>query len=251
MDILPVKNFILDTLFPISCLSCNKNDEWFCPECLEKIKLLPEQVCLYCEKDITGSGAVCQNCRAKLLSKNPAIPLDNLIVCASYRENIIPRLVHMYKYNFVRDLSIPLGQIIVKAILKNNLPLPDLIVPVPLHNRRLRWRGFNQSELLADYIGQNLTPGMSIPVLNNFIARTRYTKPQMKIKNYQERQENMKNIFNTAKNAYMRSDIKDKNILLVDDIATTGATMNECGKVLKKHGAKKVMGVVIARQEMD
>jgi predicted amidophosphoribosyltransferase len=190
----------------------------------------------------------------------------------------------MYKYNFVRGLSVPLGQIITEAILKNNLPLPDLVIPIPLHPRRERWRGFNQSELLANHIAENLTPGMSIPVLNNLIIRARYTKPQMKIKNYQERQKNIKDIFSITKypplppgedaqrageDKYINSSseslspkfieekglrrfftIRDKTILLVDDISTTGATLFECGKILKKHGAKKVMGAVIARQEI-
>jgi predicted amidophosphoribosyltransferase len=190
----------------------------------------------------------------------------------------------MYKYNFVRGLSVPLGQIITEAILKNNLPLPDLVIPIPLHPRRERWRGFNQSELLANHIAENLTPGMSIPVLNNLIIRARYTKPQMKIKNYQERQKNIKDIFSITKypplppgedaqrageDKYINSSseslspkfieekglrrfftIRDKTILLVDDISTTGATLFGCGKILKKHGAKKVMGAVIARQEI-
>jgi ComF family protein len=272
-----VENFILDILFPISCLSCGKDDTWLCPECLEKIKLLSAQVCPYCEKNITESGSICPLCKEKFVSKNSAIPLDNLIVAASYRENIIPRLIHTCKYNFVSDLSDPLGKIMIYAILKNNFPLPDLIIPVPLHRRRQRFRGFNQSELLADYIAENLTPGFPIPVLSNFIIRARYTKPQMKIKNYQERQKNIQNIFvaninnktpgvfspfgkgrspegteGFEKQNYLDKDfLKSKTILLVDDVATTGATLFECGKTLKKYGAGKVFGTVIARQEIS
>ncbi|MFA6048074.1 MAG: ComF family protein [Parcubacteria group bacterium] len=248
MIISSIKKLFLDTLFPISCLSCNKDDEWFCHKCLEKIKLLSEQVCPYCEKIITDAGQICVHCKEKFLSKNAIIPLDNLIIATSYRENIVSRLVHTYKYNFVSDLSVPLGKIIIKSILKNNLPLPDLIIPVPLHRRRLRWRGFNQSELLARYLSENLTPGMSIPISDNIIIRNHYTKPQMKIKNYQERQKNLQNAFSFSKTFTFLTSL---NILLVDDIATTGSTLFECGKILKKHGAKKVFGIVIARQEIN
>jgi len=132
--------------------------------------------------------------------------------------------------------------------LKNNLPLPDLILPIPLHPRRLRWRGFNQSELLADHIAQNLTPGFPLPVLSDFIIRTRYTKPQMKIKDYKERQKNIKGIFSLNTRNSLNPKLLDKTILLVDDIATTGATLFECGKMLKQNGAKEVFGTVIARQ---
>ena len=244
---------------------CGQNADWLCSECFNRIKSLPTQLCPYCEKNITDSGSICPYCREKFLSKNAPIPLDNLVVAASYRENAISHLVHMYKYNFVRGLSVPLGQIITEAILKNNLPLPDLIIPVPLHPRRERWRGFNQSELLADHVSQNLTPGMAIPVANNLILRARYTKPQMKIKNYQERQKNIKDIFkinpsrdnggSTSSGRFGRERLNlqtvgNKTILLVDDIATTGSTLFECGKILKKNGAKKVMGAVIARQEV-
>ena len=248
-----INSFILDTLFPISCLNCNKDGIWLCPECLNKIKLLPEQVCPYCEKNITDAGRVCPACKNKFLDKNAVIPLDNLIVASSYKENNISSLVHLYKYNFIRDLSVPLGKLLIKTILKNNLPLPDLIIPVPLHKKRLRWRGFNQSELLANYIGENITPGFPIPVLSDFIIRKKYTRPQMKIKNYKERQKNIEGIFSVGNNNYcsLQDDVARKTILLVDDIATTGSTLFECGKILKKYGAKKVFGLVIARQEVS
>lgn len=243
---LKIKNFLLDTLFPISCLTCGKNDTWLCPECFSKIKLLSAQICPYCEKNTTDKGKICSVCREKFLEKTVTIPLDSLIVTSSYKENNIASLVHLFKYNFVQDLSFPLGKLSIKALLQNNAPLPDLIIPIPLHPRRLRWRGFNQSELLASYISENITPGFSIPVFFDLVKRNRYTKPQMKVKSYQERQKNISNIFEIN----IRSDISGKNILLVDDIATTGATLFECGKVLKQNGAKSVQGLVIARQEM-
>ena len=141
-----------------------------------------------------------------------------------------------------------MGEILLQTVAKNELPVPDLIIPIPLHPRRLRWRGFNQSEKLADFLGKNLTPGFPILVGNNMLTRTKYTVPQMKIGNYQERKRNVSGIFlitDICKQAF-----RDKKILLIDDVATTGATLFEAGKILKENGAKKVFGAVIARQEI-
>ncbi len=240
------QKFILDTLFPITCLSCQKPDIWLCPSCLHKIEILTTQVCPYCEKNITPAGHICLPCKINFLKKNQSPPLDNLLVATSYIKHNIAHLVHLYKYNFVTDLSVPLAQLLIKALLQNNLPLPDLIIPVPLHPRRLRWRGFNQATLLANYTGRNLTPNFPIPVLDNLIIRQKYTPPQMKIKNYHQRKKNIAGIF-TFSTSHQKK-IKDKTILLVDDICTTGSTLLECGKILKKNGARSVFGIVIARQ---
>jgi len=105
---------------------------------------------------------------------------------------------------------------------------------------------------LANYLSANLTPGFSIPVASNLIIRNRYTSPQMKIKNYQKRKKNLEGAFEMAKNGsfHKHKFLENKRLLLVDDIATTGATLFECAKVLKNAGAKEVLALVIARQEM-
>jgi competence protein ComFC len=242
-----LKKFILDTLFPVQCLLCKQDDFWVCPKCLGKIKMLPAQVCPYCEKINIPGGKICPDCKEKFLAKNQVVPVDNLIVAVKYNETGISHIIHLFKYRFVSDLSRPFGKLLVKSLIENNSPVPDLIIPVPLHKRRLRWRGFNQSELLADYISQNLTPGFSIPVASDLIYRKRYTTAQMKIKNYEERKKNIKNAFGTREN--MVYNLNNKNILLIDDIATTGSTFFECGRVLKAAGAGKIYSCVIARQE--
>jgi len=244
--------FILDILFPISCLSCGQGEDWLCNSCYKKIQLVSFQVCPYCESESADSGRICQRCKQKFLSKNNAWPIDSLLVSARYKENQLSKLIHTFKYNFVEDLRVPLGKLATEAILKNNFSLPDLIIPVPLHSRRLRWRGFNQSELLAKYIGENLTPGFNIPVASNLLVRQKYTPPQMKVENYQERMENMSDAFIWASHVPTSgpANLSGKSVLLIDDICTTGATLFECGKVLKQNGAKKVFAAVIARQEI-
>lgn len=239
-----LKKIALDALFPIYCLSCKKEGEWICPECFKKIKVIDLQICPYCEKVIMENGMICQRCKNSFSYKKIAAPLNALLVSAKYKENGLSKIIHLFKYNFVRDLSIPLGKIMVRCFSKNSLPLPDIIIPVPLHPRRLRWRDFNQSELLAKHLSQNLAPGLEIPLGTKVLKRKRLTQPQMKIKNYSERKENLQNAFSIAGS----EEIRGKVILLVDDVCTTGTTLLECAKILKKNGARKVFGAVVARQ---
>ena len=238
--------FILDTLFPITCLLCHKESVWLCPSCVQKITLLSFQVCPYCEKEITTAGRICEKCKKKQFEKNSAPALDALLSATEYRE--ISKLVHLFKYNFVLELGVPLGKLITRSLWQNNLPLPNLIIPVPIHRRKLKWRGFNQAELLALTISQNLTPGIEIPVNANLLYRKKHTKAQMKIKAYKERLANLSDAFALSLGA--KEIISGKRILLIDDIATTGATLLECAKVLKSAGATEVTGAIIARQKI-
>lgn len=242
---LKIKQFTLDVLFPIVCLSCRKDDFWLCPECLEKIPILNFQICPKCEKIISEQGQLCQICKNR--RKKEPFYLDALVSSVKYGENNVSKMIHLFKYNFIPDLSAPLGKILTKGLLKSDLPLPDFIAPVPLHPLRLRFRGFNQANLLAKEISRNLTPGFEIPVLSDLLIRKKHTQPQMKIKKYAERQKNIKNSF--AINPAFLKKIKNKQILLIDDVATTSATLLECAKILKNNGAKKVFAGVIARQE--
>jgi ComF family protein len=241
-----IHHFVLDTLFPINCLGCGQDGIWLCDKCFKKIDLLSFQVCPKCEKTITQSGLVCLACKTNIFPGQENFYLDGLLVTAKYRQSNLDKLIHLFKYNLIEDLHAPLGKLLIEALLKNNFPIPDMIIPVPLHNRRLRWRGFNQAELLARYISQSLTPGLPIPLENGILLRKKYTGPQMHIKKYSERQENLLDAFSVRENTL----IKNKTVLLVDDISTTGSTLLECAKALKKAGAKKVFGIVLARQEM-
>lgn len=111
-----------------------------------------------------------------------------------------------------------------------------LIIPVPLHPKRLRWRGFNQSEKIADIIASNL----QIPIDSTSLKRIKFKTPQAKLKK-EDRIKNISNNFNWHGNK-----LNQQNIILIDDVTTTGATLNECAKVLKANGAKEVWGLVLA-----
>jgi ComF family protein len=171
--------------------------------------------------------------------------LDGLFAASAYRSPIVTESIHIYKYRFIPSLAIPLGSWLAERVTEVGLPLPDMCVPVPLHPRRLRFRGFNQSTLLARTLASALTPGFDMPVLENCLLRTRFTKPQMKTETRGKRLNNLKNAFAFAEESIPL--IQDKTLWLIDDVATTGTTLEECAKVLKKAGAKQVFGIVLAR----
>ena len=246
MKLLPekIENFVLDVLFPIHCLLCGKDGFWVCPKCAGKLNLLPHQFCPYCEKYLSWNGKICTTCEKKYPASKR---LDALLVGTSYQDKDIAQLIHYFKYNFICNLDLPLGEIMLRTFRQNKLPLPEVIIPVPLHRRRLKWRGFNQAALLAGYLSENLAPGMTLEMRNDILVRTRHRKPQKKIKEYKKRQGNLAGIFLIEK----PEAIKKREVLLVDDVATTGSTLFECAKALKKAGAKKVNAIVIARQNFS
>ena len=234
-----IHEFVLDILFPIACISCGREKEWLCEDCFSRVFIQNEQVCGICERVNTPDGRTCQKCKKKN-------SLGAFIVATSYINSSISHAVHLYKYRFVSDLHVQLGNLMIKALQKTDLPLADMIIPVPLHPKRLRWRGFNQSELLAKHVSSNLLPQTNIELEEKILVRKKYTPPQMKISNYQHRKQNMQGAFCVTD----AEKIKNKTILLIDDIATTGSTIFECAQVLKNSGAKEIYAAVIARQEI-
>ncbi len=249
-----IETFFLDILFPIYCLGCGKEGEWICRECFGKINLLKKQACPICGAE-SQTGARCFNCRNKS-------ELDGVISAAVYwniskkagktETGIVKEAIHVFKYRFVHDLADPLSDLIIGQLKNRQLvrkqkeiPFgPDIIenriiIPVPLHHRRLRWRGFNQAELLAESLGKYF----NLPIEKAILIRSKNNIPQVEIKERQARLENIRGAFSCAENPIL----KNKKVILVDDVCTTAGTLSECAKVLKKAGAQEVWGVVVAR----
>jgi ComF family protein len=238
------KFFILDLIFPVFCLGCNREKFLLCKSCQEKIPIKSTQVCPVCEKAITLDGVLCSQCK----SFSDA-PLDQLIVSSDYKNQLLSKMIHYFKYRFIAAFAQPLGQIMLLALEKNKFSIPDFIIPVPLHPRRWRWRGFNQSEMLARFISQNLYMGIEIEVLDKIVIRKKHTPPQMTVKNRQKRRENINNAFAINNEpAYDPNLIRGKKILLVDDVCTTGSTLFECARTIQKLKPKKISAIVLARQ---
>lgn len=171
--------------------------------------------------------------------------LDGLFIARPYRHRLIQKLIFALKYRFIASAADPLAALLAESISHHPLPLPDLIIPVPLHPRRLRFRGFNQAEVLAQKLMQELLPGSPIPVRNDILRRVRFTKPQMKTDSKPERLANLSDAF--AVPLEVAGPLVGKSLWLIDDVATTATTLDECARTLKNAGAKSVWGIVIAR----
>ncbi|HOM68548.1 MAG TPA: phosphoribosyltransferase family protein [Candidatus Paceibacterota bacterium] len=233
-------DFILDLFFPVSCLNCN----------LAKNKLTNPQgyLCLNCFKKIEiNSWAFCPKCNKKLINLQPCQthknnPLKILGAATFYENKLVKKIIWEYKYNFIEPLVDPLNEILKKyylAVFEPELTNKQpLVTFIPLYPARYRWRGFNQSEVLAKKFALDLNLEFY-----ETLKRKKFKKPQMEIKSYQARFENIKNSFEIIK----ANQIKNKDIILIDDISTTGATLIEAAKVLKQNGAKKVYGLVVAK----
>jgi competence protein ComFC len=231
-----LKQKILNILFPIDCAGCGKEDVWLCDDCLLKLPLGRNAGCFFCGKT-DPPGFTCSACAAEHY-------LDGVFVCADYDNRIIAELVKKLKYSFARELGEVLGKIAARYLKKisaeeklGKINLQKFtVLPIPLHKKRLNWRGFNQAEIIARYFSRQL----NLPYQDELI-RVKHKTPQAKLGGV-ERRENIRDCFQCLNN-----NLTNKNILLIDDVATTGSTLDEAARVLKTAGAVKVWGMVIAK----
>lgn len=230
-----IKNFLLDILFPKLCLGCSKEGTYLCEDCLSLIGVLEHQFCPHCQ-NITADGKTCKNCRR-------FTKLNGLYFAASYQNNLAKQLIHQLKYEpyFAKELVKPLANLIIThfSLLDKKPDFSDfMLIPSPVYKKRLKWRGFNQAEEIA----KELSVFLNTPLLNNVLVKTKETLPQIELSGA-EREENIKNAFSCLE----PEKIRGKKILLVDDVYTSGATMEECARLLKTAGAKEVWGAAVAR----
>lgn len=216
--------WIIDLIFPITCLSCGQDGVYLCDKCLAKLPRLPNQLCIVCQKP-APYGKTHPECR----SKNT---VDGSISALPYKDPQIRKLIEVFKYSFVSDLAPILSGLMHESIKAQGLAdyFSDFkIVPIPLHQRRFNWRGFNQAELLAHEIAKPL----NVKIENNLVIRSKFTKPQVKL-TVEERKKNIDNAFELI------GDPANKKILLVDDVITSGSTANEIAKLLKRFHAAEI-----------
>ena len=235
-------NFVLDTVFPKTCLSCGKftvagDFDYICKKCFGGVNPKNTFECIGCKKQ-THLGLTCLFCAKEN-------KIDQLLITTELSDPVVEKMLKTYKYKFVLSMVRPLSVVTrkyIKKLLSKNFNLFEdnpIIIPVPLHKNRLNWRGFNQAGLLAKVISDTY----HISYRGDALRRIIDTKHQADIKSREERLGNIKNNF-AANN---HESLKGKTVILVDDICTTGATLNECANVLKENGAKRVIGFVIAR----
>lgn len=232
--------FLLDLIFPKHCLGCHQYGVYLCDNCFASIPINQKLSCYQCGK-ITDYGKLCLTCKNK---DHPA--LDGLLIATDSGSDLLHQLIYKFKYNFITELSLPLGNILINFLENNQNILSGftkektILIPVPLSRRRLRWRGFNQSQLLA----KEFQKRFGFALEDNVLVRSRHTRPQMEIKDASERRQTIQGAF---KLSLPKEDLKNKILVLVDDIATTVATLEECAKALKPLGPKKIFGFVLCR----
>ena len=161
------------------------------------------------------------------------------------RKSDFEKIIHHLKYSGMKDLGEFLGKHIAGSVQAETLKHKesyDYIIPVPLHKTKVRERGYNQSE----HIVKGVSSALNIPFLFNAVERKRYTKSQTKL-NLKERASNIKDAFSLGKN--YNGELKDKNVILIDDVVTTGATVNDCIRAIKEAGANKIFTVSLAMAE--
>jgi len=153
-------------------------------------------------------------------------------------EGAMRQAIYQLKYHNLRALAAPLAEFLHAYLITNPVPA-DVLVPVPLHQKRLRERGYNQSRLLARELGR-LT---DLPLIDDCLVRQRHTPPQARTSTVAERRSNIADAF-----ACLDHRLREKRVLLIDDVATSGATLDACAAVLKASGAASVWGLVMARE---
>lgn len=237
-----IYNAILDTIFPITCIGCGsfspKNRRvYLCKKCLSDIPVKKDFECIGC-KIRSPLGRTCIECRDQW-------SLDNLFIVSDYNNKLLEKTIKTLKYRFIRDTAQNFFPLLKKYIYQlaqkemNLVSMDPLILPIPLHPIRLNWRGFNQAELIAEIIAE-IT---NLKINNKLLIKKSISKPQAEIENKQERISNLRDKFKISS----IREIENRTVILVDDICTTGATLNEVAKILKENGAKNVLGFVIAR----
>ena len=202
--------WLLDLIFPPACSNCGRVDFRFCTGCLHELERAPVAV-----------------------SRRRIEALDGLGVTGKHR-GLLRNAVRAFKYDGARDLAMPLADRLVKALRMADW-LIDAIVPVPLFADREAERGYNQSELLC----QQVALATGIPARAEVLRRIRQTSQQALLSEA-DRRENVRNAFEAS------AGLSGLSVLLVDDVATTGATLGECASALRASGASKVYGIAVS-----
>lgn len=212
---------LLDFFLPKRCWGCDKLGHFVCPDCLGRFKLA-KQRCGECS-EAAISGWTHPRCRKKL-------GIDRLIMGWDYKDKNVAKLVKRFKYDFVKQ---------VIPALVGGLQIDEwgddwILVPVPLHTRKKKWRGFNQAEEIAKELSRKTGVGVA-----DWLVRTKNTKPLAEMESREDRKKEIRDAFAPLSGVSAR-EWKNKRVILVDDVFTSGATMKEVCKLVKSLGASEV-----------
>jgi ComF family protein len=237
-QLIELKGAALDFLFPRFCVGCGKEGDFICGSCQALLALIEPPVCLKCGKPQTNPSAplgtseiLCSSC------VNWEADIDAIRSPLRF-EGVIRKAIHEFKYRNLRAIAAGLAKLLGEYMVENPIPC-EVLVPVPLHDKRLKERGYNQSAMLA----KELSRLTGLSVNDSCLIRSCYNVPQAKTRNVEERRQNVIGIFKCKS-----EDLRGKKVLLIDDVTTSGATLNACASALKTAGAMSVWGLTLARE---
>jgi len=221
---------VVDSFFPRRCVGCGRLGGFFCPECLGKLPRLSPPLCPNCGRP-QASGIVCPDCWQRQTE------IDGIRSLLRFDE-IIRKAIHQLKYRNLKAISPCLAELLADYLRSNPLP-GEVLICVPLHPRRLRERGYNQSNLLARELGERI----DLPVIEDCLIRVKQAQPQVRAVDVEERRRNVADAF-----VCRDERVSGRQIILVDDVCTSGATLESCAVALKNKGATSVWGLTLARE---
>lgn len=225
-----LKGIALDLLFPRWCVGCGKEGDFICAACLKSLPRITPPLCPHCGQPQLNA-VICPVCVGWQAS------IDGIRAPFKF-DGAIRQAIHGLKYNNLRAMAVFLGRWLGDYLAANPLP-GELLVPVPLHHKRLRERGYNQSRLLA----LELSRLSGLPLVDDCLVRERYTTPQARTPSVDERRRNVADAF-----ACRDRRLEGRAVLLIDDVATSGATLDACARALKGAGTSSVWGLVLAKE---
>ncbi|RJR15742.1 ComF family protein [Candidatus Microgenomates bacterium] len=217
---------LFNLLFPPQCVGCGKFSRYICASCAKKARFR-DQKCPECDRAAI-SGITHPGCRRPY-------GLDGLVT-VYYYDHVIKKAIKLLKYRLVSDCANELIGLLPDQLFPLSIQ-GFVLFPMPLSQKRKRWRGFNQSEVLGRFLAEKL----HVQLVSDLLIRHDQKKPQADILERSKRLQNARGIF-----ALKTRKLPDK-IIVFDDVYTTGATMKEAGKVLKRGGVKVVWGLTLAR----
>lgn len=222
----------LDLIFPPRCEGCGTlGRDWFCDRCIASMRRIAPPFCARCGEELPGDEAACASC-----ARHPLPDALAGIRSVARFEGPLRSAIHALKYDGRTVLAEPLGEMLAREVAA--LPGPfACIVPVPLHERRERERGYNQSALLAGVVARRA----GIPVDRALLVRARDTRPQVDMQSAQARRANVAGAFEAVRQLH------GERIIVVDDVASTGATLADCARALADSGAGQIWGLTLAR----
>jgi len=224
-------DLVLDLLFPPQCVCCNADGSFLCDDCRRNIQPIDAPFCPVCGYPGARHPDDCRQCHS-----HPLHHLRGIRSVALFESRPLRTAIHKFKYQNYHVLAKSLAPLLATCYTTTKLNT-ETIVPVPLHRTRYKYRGYNQAELLANELAKLIHQ----PINAQTLIRHRSTKSQMTL-NAVERQHNVANAFICRNNH-----LQNKTVLLIDDVCTTGATLDACAEAMRQAGAEAVFGLTLAR----